>query len=124
MNIKALVVDRKSVERCELTQPLEQAGLRTVDYANVQELAAQPFRPGQYDVVFIDFHTLMEAGRTLIRSLREMDADVPLVVTYPHTAQLADLKTYCPQASAYLESPFSRDELHDALEACVSAATV
>ncbi len=124
MNIKVLVVDQNSVERSELTLPLQQAGLRNIVEANVHELAARPSRAGQYDAVFVEFNTLMEAGQALARSLRAMDADVPMVVTYPRTTRVADLKKYCPQASAYMELPFTRDELRDTIEECVSSASV
>ena len=96
MNIKALVVDRKSVESSELTLPLHDAGLHKVVETNAHELAAQPFQPGQYDAVFVEFNTLMESGQALARSLRAMDADVPI----------------------------TRDELLDTIDECVSAASV
>jgi len=124
MNIKALVVDRKSVVSSELTLPFHDAGLHKVVETNPHELAAQPFQPGQYDAVFVEFNTLMEFGQALARSLRAMDANVPIVVTHPQLARLADLKLYCPQASANLESPFTRDELLDTIDECVSAARV
>lgn len=96
MNIKALVVDRKSVESSELTLPLSDAGLHKVVETNARELAAQPFQPGQYDAVFVEFNTLMESGQALARSLRAMDANVPI----------------------------TRDELLDTIDECVSAASV
>jgi DNA-binding NtrC family response regulator len=123
MNFKVLVVDRRSVERSELTLPLKKAGVGKIAEANLHELAAQPFQAGQYDAVFVEFNTLMEAGQALARSLRAMDADVPIVVTYPLTTRIADIKKYCPQASAYLASPFTSDQLWDTLQECVSAAT-
>jgi DNA-binding NtrC family response regulator len=123
MKIKVLVVDRQSVGHSPLTQPLKKSGVGNIIEVNERELAAQPFQAGQYDAVFVEFNTLMEAGQALARSLRAMDADVPIVVTYPHTTRIADIKKYCPQASAYLAAPFTSEQLLDSLGECVSAAT-
>ncbi len=85
MKIKALVVDRRSMERNTLTRPLKQIGVRTVTELNAEELAAKPVKSGEFDVVFIEFNTLMDAGRELAESFRKFDSrhtdrgDVPVV---------------------------------------------
>ena len=124
MKIKALVVDRRSVERNELTFPLNRIGVRKVIEKNTEEILAKPFKAGQYDVVFVEFNTLMEAGQPLARSLRATDPNVPIIVTYPHTTKIADLKKYCPQASAYLVSPFTSEQLRETIGHCVSPLSV
>jgi len=124
MKIKALVIDRRSVERNELTRPLKELGVRKVVERNAQEIAAEPVEAGQYDVVFIEFNTLMEAGQPLAGLLRAMDANVPIIVTYPPATRPADLKKYCPQATACLGSPFTNEQLRQTMEQCVASLTV
>jgi len=124
MKIRALIVDRRSAERSELALPLTQAGVEKIVEVNVHELAAKPIHTGQYDAVFVEFNTLMEAGLELAQSLRAMAPDVALIVTYPDTARVADLQKYCPQASAYLASPFTSEQLRDVIETRVPAAAV
>ena len=116
MKIKALVVDQRSVERNELTGPLKRIGVRKIVEVNVETLLAQPFRTGDFDAVFIEFNTLMEAGRGLTKSLREMDGQVPIIMTYPQSVSLADLQRYCPDASAYLMMPFATEQLLETVE--------
>jgi DNA-binding NtrC family response regulator len=115
MNVKALVVDRRSMERNVLTLPLQQIGVRKVTELNREELAGRRIRSGEFDIAFIEFHTLMEAGRGLVDSLRTGDATLPIVVTYPSTVTVADLKKYCPDAAAYLLTPFTKEQLRESV---------
>ena len=113
MNIKALVVDRRSTVRNELTQPLKKIGVRKVVEMNTDEISIAVFRAGEFDIIFVEFNTLIEAGESLVQRLRQQDPAVPIIVTYPETTNFADLKKYCPKATAYLKSPFTTDELCD-----------
>jgi DNA-binding NtrC family response regulator len=111
MNIKALVVDRRSTVRNELSQPLKQIGVQKVVERNANDIGGTNFEAGEFDVIFVEFNTLIEAGETLVQRLRQQDSAVPIIVTYPETTNFGDLKKYCPKATAYLKTPFKTDEL-------------
>jgi DNA-binding NtrC family response regulator len=111
MKIKALVVDRRTMVRNALTQPLKNIGVRDVVEMNADEIVTEPIGAGEFDIVFIEFNTLIEAGETLVKSIRKQDPQVPIIVTYPETTNFADLKKYCPAATAYLKSPFTSEQL-------------
>ena len=121
MKIKALVVDRRSMERNELTRPLKRIGVKNIVEVNVDEFMSQPFRTGEFDVVFVEFNTLMEAGRGLTKLLRQMDFQAPVIVTYPASVALEDLRKYCPDVSATLMTPFTDEQLRETVEQQVIA---
>ncbi len=121
MKTNALVVDRRSMERNELTIPLKRVGVKKVLEANADELLAQPFKTGSFDVVFVEFNMLMAAGRDLIKSIRQMDLEVPIIVTYPGSVSVADLRKYCPEVSATLMTPFTDEQLRNVVEQHVFA---
>lgn len=101
--------------RNALTQPLKKLGIHKVVELNADEIAGEPFEAGEFDVVFVEFNTLMEAGQTLVTSLRKIDANVPIILTYPQSTNLADLKKYCSSASAFLLSPFTKEQLRETI---------
>ena len=107
------MVDRRSIERNVLTRPLKQIGVRTVTELNAEELAAKAIKSGDFDVVFIEFNTLMDTGRELAESFRKIDSSIPIVVAYPSSVTLADLKKYCPDVSACLMTPFTNEQLRE-----------
>jgi DNA-binding NtrC family response regulator len=121
MKIKALAVDRRSTERNLLTRPLKQIGVKKVVEVTAEEFTAELFETGNFDVVFIEFNTLMEAGRNLAKSLRQMDDQIPIIVTYPESVTVADLQKYCPDVTACLMTPFTNEQLREAVEQHVLA---
>ena len=38
-------------------------------------------------------------------------ANLPIIVTAPHTKKLTDLQQHCPSASTYLQMPFTTEQL-------------
>jgi DNA-binding NtrC family response regulator len=116
MKTKALVVDRRSMERNELTKPLKRIGVKKVVEVNIDEFVARPFQAGAFNIVFIEFNTLMEAGRGLLQTLRRTDCDVPVIVTYPESVAVDDLRKYCPDLSATLMTPFTDEQLREMVE--------
>ena len=116
MNIAALVVDRRSQKRSELSMRLKRIGVRKVASTNVREFMKRPFKAGAFDIVLIEFNTLMEAGRSITRSLRQMDLHVPLLVTYPESVAVVDLRKYCPDISTTLVTPVTDVQLREAIE--------
>ena len=80
MNIKALVVDRRSTVRNELSQPLKQIGVRKVVEMNASEAGGATFEAGEFDVIFVEFNTLIEAGETLVQRLRQQGFLFPALV--------------------------------------------
>ncbi len=88
---------------------------------NIDALMGQPFNTGDFDAVFIEFNTLMKAGRGLTKSIRELDGHVPIIVTYPPSVLLADFRKYCPEVSASLMTPLTNEQLRKTVEQQVFA---
>jgi DNA-binding NtrC family response regulator len=103
MKIKALVVDRRTKVRNALTRPLKKIGVRQVVEMNGDEIGGATFEAGEFDIIFVEFNTLIEAGETLVQRLRQLDPAVPVIISYPETTNFADLKKHCPEATAYLK---------------------
>ena len=116
MKINAFVVDRRTIVRKALAQPLLNTGVHRVVEMNAKELATEPFEAGEFDVILIEFSALINAGETLLTSLRNQDSHVPIIVTYPPTTNVADLINYYPSATAFLKSPFTPEQLRELID--------
>jgi DNA-binding NtrC family response regulator len=58
-----------------------------------------------------EWNTQIGAGEELVKSFRKLDANMPIIVTAPHTKKLTDLQQNCPSASTYLQMPFTTEQL-------------
>ena len=111
MEIKALVADSSAKVRKNITRSLKEIGVRNVVEATDTDQATELFETGSYDLVFAEWNTEIGGGEALLKSFRKMDANVPIIVTAPHTKKLTDLKKNCPSASTYLTVPFTTEQL-------------
>ena len=123
MNIKVLIVDRRMAARNELARPLKKLGVWDVVQITPQAVVSEALPPGDFDIAFVEFNTLKQVGPALIKSLRANDAHLPVVVTYPSTIKMADLKTHTSQASTCCVSPITAERLRTTIEQCVASIT-
>ena len=119
MEIKALVTDSSSKSRKNITRSLKEIGVRNVVEANDGNHAVELLQSGKFDIVFAEWNTQIGQGEELVKSLRRMDAKMPVIVTAPQSKQIADLKKNYPTASNYLTLPFTTEQLQKTVAQCV-----
>ena len=111
MEIKALVANSSNKERKNITQSLKEIGVRNVVEATDGKQAMELLQKGKYDVVFAEFNTQIGEGEELVKAFRKFDNKVPIIVTAPQSKKVDELKKACPNASKYLTTPFTTDQL-------------
>jgi len=111
MEIKALVANSSNKERKNITQSLKEIGVRNVVEATDGKQAMELLQQGKYDVVFAEFNTQIGEGEELVKAFRKFDNKVPIIVTAPQSKKVDELKKACPNASKYLTTPFTTDQL-------------
>ena len=111
MEIKALIADSSAMVRKNIARSLNEIGVRNVVEAIDSNQAIELVEKNTFDVVFAEWNTQIGAGEKLVQSFRKQDANVPIIVTAPHTKKLTDLQQNCPSASTYLQMPFTTEQL-------------
>ena len=111
MEIKALVANSSNKERKNITQSLKEIGVRDVVEATDGKQAMELLQQGKYDVVFAEFNTQIGEGEELVKAFRKIDGKLPIIVTAPQSKKVDELKKACPNASKYLTTPFTTDQL-------------
>ena len=110
MDVKVLVAGSSANIRKNITQSLQEIGVRNVVEATDGEQAIQGLRADSFDIVFAEFNT-QAGGKNIVDAIRKIDVDLPIIVTAPQSQKLAEIKKACPGASKYLTSPCTRQQL-------------
>jgi two-component system capsular synthesis sensor histidine kinase RcsC len=111
MEIKALIADSSAKVRKNISRSLKEMGVREIAEATDTDEALELFQQGAYDVVFTEWNTAIGAGEALVKALRKMDAQVPIIVTVPQAKKLPEMQRNCPSATGYLVMPFTTEQL-------------
>ncbi|MCI0333180.1 MAG: response regulator [Planctomycetes bacterium] len=111
MEIKALVADSSTKTRKNIARSLNEIGVRNVVEATDGNQAIELLESGNFDVVFAEWNTQSGKVEELVKAARKINAKLPIIVTAPHSKQMAELKKSCPTASNYLTVPFTTDQL-------------
>jgi two-component system chemotaxis response regulator CheY len=111
MEIKALIADSSTKVRKNIMRSLQEIGVRKVVEAIDGDQAVELLEQDTFDVIFAEFDNQSGAGEQLVNSLRELDETVPIIVTAPQSKKIADLKKACPNASNFLTTPFTTEQL-------------
>lgn len=102
---------RRLAESCfaEAGFPVEQTAM----FENGEELLAH-FAPGQYHVLFLDIYMPGQNGIDIARRVRRMDDNVKIIFTT--TSNDFASESYRVRADYYLQKPYSRSELMEAVQ--------
>jgi DNA-binding NtrC family response regulator len=109
MEIKALVADNSAKVRKNIIRSLNELGVRDVVEATDTDQAKELLEQRAFDIVFAEWQGQMGDVEELVKSVRQFDAEVPIIVTAPQSKDMAE-KNW-PTASTYLTMPFTTEQL-------------
>lgn len=111
MEIKALVANSSSKERKNITQSLKEIGVRDVVEATDGKQAMEQLKNGKFDVIFAEFNTQCAQGEEFVKEARKYDGKLPIIVTAPKPKKVEELKKAYPNATKYITTPVTTDQL-------------
>ena len=113
--IEVLVVDDEEGVRKALAQTLEIEGFAVITAANGQEALAQV--SGDWSgVVITDINMPVMDGMELMRAIRLIDADMPVILLTGHGDVSIAVDAMRQGAYDFLEKPFSTDHLLETVQ--------
>ena len=99
-----MIVDDEADIRAELAEYLETKGYR-VEVAGVGRAAFKRFKTAPADVVVVDIKMPRGDGFDLIRQLRAIDSNVPIIVMTGHLSQTVRARAEQLGATIMMEKP-------------------
>jgi CheY-like chemotaxis protein len=115
-----LVIDDEEAVRVIVRQALEAAGYRVLDAANGADgLALYVQRRAEIDGVLTDIVMPIMDGLTTIRTLLNLDPDLPIISTSGMNAGVNEDEALAAGARRFLAKPFTADALLTTLHAVV-----
>jgi len=113
--LRAAVCDDVPSDAARLAGIIEECGIPAdICIFESGEALLETFRPGMYDVVFMDIYLGGMRGIEAAGSIREADPDV--VLAFITTSLDHTLESYRLGAFKYLEKPITRDAVRETLE--------
>ncbi|MFL0808760.1 MAG: sigma-54 dependent transcriptional regulator [Oceanobacter sp.] len=113
--IDVLVVDDETDVLKALTQTLEIEGINTLTATNGQEALAL-VQPGWAGIVLTDINMPVMDGMELIRQLRTIDPDLPVIMLTGHGDVSIAVEAMRNGAYDFLEKPFATDVLLETVQ--------
>jgi CheY-like chemotaxis protein len=124
MEIKALVANSSNKERKNITRSLKEIGVASVVEVTDGNQAMELLQTGKFDVFFAEYKTTMNNGEELVKSVRTINGKLPIIVTAPQSKKMDELKKVCPNASNYITTPFTTDQLRTTVKQYVPSLAV
>lgn len=115
MTTTILVCDDEELIRWSLCEHLEQEGYRTIAAANGQDCLDR-VRSDSPDLVFLDLKMPVMDGMTALRSIRDTDQELPVVMMTAHGGIESAIEATRLGAAGYLTKPFDLREASLAAE--------
>jgi DNA-binding NtrC family response regulator len=72
--------------------------------------------------VFAEFDCQTAEGEEFVKAARKNDKELPIIVTAPQSKKLDEVKKACPNATQYLTSPFTTQQLQKTVDQYVPSA--
>jgi two-component system, chemotaxis family, chemotaxis protein CheY len=119
MSGKVLVVDDSALARRNLRQILEPAGYEVVE-ADDGLIALEQYFLEKPDVVMLDLVMKGMYGLEVLKKLRELDPDARVLVVSADVQSSSHDLVEEAGARGFVNKPFDRDEILDALHAAVA----
>jgi DNA-binding NtrC family response regulator len=112
MKIKALVANSSPKERKNITKSLNEIGVRGVEAADRNE-ALELLQNDKFDMVIAEFNAQGGDSQELVNAARKINNTLPIIVTAPQSKNLNEVKQALPNASTYLSTPFTAQQLRE-----------
>lgn len=113
---RALVADDSEAMRRIIARTVQLFGVAEVDEASNGEKAIRLHQPGKYDLVITDWHMSQVSGLEVVRSIRNKDPDVPILMVTVDTSKPHVMQAIEAGVTDYLAKPFTADMLKEKLE--------
>ena len=124
MEIKALVANSSNKERKNITRSLKEIGVIEVVEATDGNQAMELLQTGKFDMFFAEYNTKINKGEELVKTIRTINGKLPIIVTAPQSKKMDELKKVCPNASNYITTPFTTDQLRTTVKQYVPSLAV
>ncbi len=115
MSQKALVVDDTGVMRKIVTRALMAVGVTDVVEAADGEQGIDAFKRSSFDIVMTDWNMPKKSGLDLLKEIRSINADVPVIMITTEAEKSRVLEAIQAGASDYVAKPFEQDLLRTKL---------
>jgi two-component system chemotaxis response regulator CheY len=123
MEIKALVANSSNKERKNITRSLKEIGVANVVEATDGNQAMELLQTGKFDVLFAEYSAKIN-NEELVKTVRTINGQLPIIVTGPKSKKMDELKKACPNASNYITMPFTTDQLRTTVKQYVPSLAV
>jgi two-component system chemotaxis response regulator CheY len=116
MSARVLVADDSSTMRKIILRLLRGVGVTSAVEAADGAEAIKLFKPGEFDVVLMDWNMPHKNGLEVIREIRKLDAEVKIIMVTTEAEKSRVKEGIQAGVSDYLVKPFSTDALREKLE--------
>jgi two-component system, chemotaxis family, chemotaxis protein CheY len=120
MGLRVLVADDSSTMRKIIIRSLEAVGVPGATEAKDGDEAIALFKQGGIDMVLTDWNMPGKSGLEVVRAIREMDTNVPVIMVTTEAERPRVLEAIQAGVSDYLIKPFQADSLREKLNKFVS----
>ena len=124
MEIKALVASSSKKERKNITRSLKEIGVASVVEATDGNQAMELLQTGKFDMFFAEYNTKIDNCEELVKTVRTINGQLPIIVTAPQSKKMDELKKVCPNASNYITTPCTTDQLRTTVKQYVPSLAV
>ncbi len=118
--MRALVADDSGVMRKVIVRALAAVGVTETDEAGDGQIALDKFVQNPYDLVVTDWNMPEKSGLELVTSLRELGAEVPIIMVTTEGQKGQVVKAIQAGVTDYLVKPFENEQLVAKLEKYVN----
>jgi CheY-like chemotaxis protein len=118
---KVLVIDDTAVIREFLEEVLSDSGFE-VDSAENGQIGYEMALKSDYAIIFSDVHMPMMNGLEMVRKIRKIKPDTPIIITDSYPDKLAEEATRAG-ATSCLAKPFSLQELRQTIHRIIADET-
>ena len=121
MSTNVLVVDGTSKTRTETIQMLKQIGMSKLSEASKGSEAVKLYKQNPYDLVMIDQDMPDTKGIEVVRQIRALDAQVPIILTSTSSEKTILSQATKAGASDYIVRPYTMETIREKIDQCMSA---
>lgn len=113
-----LLIEENSMSRCFVSSVLQNHGYFVLETYRCHQ-ACQVFEhhPAQFDLVLMEYQDRRFGSHFLVDTVKRQRTDLPVVLCAENTDVIGGhpMDTFCPKPDAFLEKPYTFDELHQTL---------
>jgi two-component system chemotaxis response regulator CheY len=113
---RVLLADDSGTMRTIIRRSLEALGVSEIVEASDGNQALAQFQPGSFDLVLTDWNMPGKTGIEVIRAVRAVDRNTPIVMITTEAEKSRVLEAIQAGVTDYLVKPFTTDKLKEKLD--------